>query len=190
IAGGTWIAIRRQLPSSSRRPPKSSATPPTASASGASKRWRRLCSSTARAIASSSPSRTARPIAARRSAHSRVVTSGFDRRARLAVARADRGGADAEDDHQDDQRAEDRLRPLVGLVQLPGLLDPDQRRADRDVEPGVEDVFDGQQGEPIPRLHRLADLAAVVALAPPAQVPPDRRQQEPPLRDRLRFGDL
>src|ERR1700742_3592640 len=125
IAGGTWIAISRQLPNSRRRPLKRSATPPTASASGASMRWRRLRSSTPRTIAASSPSRTARPTAANRSRTSREVTSALDGRSRLAVAGADRGRPDAEDDHHDDQREEDPLRPLVGLVQLPGLLHPD-----------------------------------------------------------------
>jgi hypothetical protein len=74
-------------------------------------------------------------------------------------------------------------------VQLPGLLHPDQRGADGDVEPGVEDVFYGQKGDEIPGLHHLADLVPVDALAALVLDPPDRRQQQPPFRDRLRFAD-
>ena len=158
--------------------------PPTASASGASRRWRRLCSSTARAIAASSPSRTARAIAANRSAHSREVISLFDDRTRLAVLVAHPRRGDAEDEHHDDQSEEDPLGPLVGLVQLPGLLGRDSNEAaDGDVRPAVEHVFDGQEGEQRPVVQLLGHAVAVLALPAAAQPPPDRREQQPPAAD-------
>src|SRR5882757_336275 len=189
IAGGIWISVRRQLESRIRTPPKSSAMPPTASASGANSRWRRLRSSTTGAISASSPSRTARTTSPSRFRHSCPVTSTVDGRTVVTTTGAPDGDADAEDQRPDHAEPEGPFRPLVALVQLPGLLHRDQRGAGGDVEPGIEDVFDSEEGEQVFVIHHLADLVPIDALVAPAEEVPDRRQKDPPAGNRRRLLD-